>query len=244
METLLTNYDQIKDEVKKLYAELLTVSKENEFLKEMNKQTIESLNGLCISDEEKAKALIAIHTSNTEQTISKTFEQALLIIDKATKLPKEVLELDARVSLLATQKQEVEQSITDRTTKLPKEIEEMDAKIDLLQEQKSEVNQAVLDRQAKRQPEVNILTKQELLTQEQINKLKKDIEYVESQKNAMLDQVIDNRTIKAMDSIGETIGTLGNGGIRVPQKLFEVYLEQNQILTGISKAGDTTITKL
>ena len=212
METLLTNYDQIKDEVKKLYAELLTVSKENEFLKEMNKQTIDSLNGLCISDEEKAKALIAIHSSTTEQTISKTFEQALLIIDKASKLPKE--------------------------------MEEMDAKIDLLQEQKSEVNQAVLDRQAKRQPEVNILTKQELLTQEQINKLKKDIEYVESQKNAMLDQVIDNRTIKAMDSIGETIGTLGNGGIRVPQKLFEVYLEQNQILTGISKAGDTTITKL
>lgn len=212
MATLLTNYDEIKDEVKKLYAELLTVSKENEFLKEMNKQTIDSLNGLCISDEEKAKALIAIHSSTTEQTISKTFEQALLIIDKASKLPKE--------------------------------MEEMDAKIDLLQEQKSEVNQAVLDRQAKRQPEVNILTKQELLTQEQINKLKKDIEYVESQKNAMLEQVIDNRTIKAMDSIGETIGTLGNGGIRVPQKLFEVYLEQNQILTGISKAGDTTITKL
>lgn len=212
MATLLTNYDEIKDEVKKLYAELLTVSKENEFLKEMNKQTIDSLNGLCISDEEKAKALIAIHSSTTEQTISKTFEQALLIIDKASKLPKE--------------------------------MEEMDAKIDLLQEQKSEVNQAVLDRQAKRQPEVNILTKQELLTQEQINKLKKDIEYIESQKNAMLEQVIDNRTIKAMDSIGETIGTLGNGGIRVPQKLFEVYLEQNQILTGISKAGDTTITKL
>lgn len=212
MATLLTNYDEIKDEVKKLYAELLTVSKENEFLKEMNKQTIDSLNGLCISDEEKAKALIAIHSSTTEQTISKTFEQALLIIDKASKLPKE--------------------------------MEEMDAKIDLLQEQKSEVNQAVLDRQAKRQLEVNILTKQELLTQEQINKLKKDIEYIESQKNAMLEQVIDNRTIKAMDSIGETIGTLGNGGIRVPQKLFEVYLEQNQILTGISKAGDTTITKL
>lgn len=212
MATLLTNYDEIKDEVKKLYAELLTVSKENEFLKEMNKQTIDSLNGLCISDEEKAKALIAIHSSTTEQTISKTFEQALLIIDKASKLPKE--------------------------------MEEMDAKIDLLQEQKSELNQAVLDRQAKRQLEVNILTKQELLTQEQINKLKKDIEYIESQKNAMLEQVIDNRTIKAMDSIGETIGTLGNGGIRVPQKLFEVYLEQNQILTGISKAGDTTITKL
>lgn len=212
MATLLTNYDEIKDEVKKLYAELLTVSKENEFLKEMNKQTIDSLNGLCISDEEKAKALIAIHSSTTEQTISKTFEQALLIIDKASKLPKE--------------------------------MEEMDAKIDLLQEQKSEVNQAVLDRQAKRQPEVNILIKQELLTQEQINKLKKDIEYVESQKNAMLEQVIDNRTIKAMDSIGETIGTLGNGGIKVPQKLFEVYLEQNQILTGISKTGDTTITKL
>lgn len=212
MPTSLTNYDEIKTEVISLYGELLTVSKDNEFLKETQRQTIESLNALSISDEEKAKVLIALHTSTTEQTLTKTFEQALLIINKGVKLPKEV--------------------------------EEMDAKIDLIQEQKTEVGESILDRQTKRGPEVTILGKQALLIDEQINKLKKDIEYVESQKSAMLEQVVDNRTIKAMDSIGETIGTLGNGGIRVPQKLFEVYLEQNQILTGIAKDGDTTITKL
>ena len=63
-------------------------------------------------------------------------------------------------------------------------------------------------------------------------------------KTAMLEQVGDNKIIKAMDSMGETIATLGNGGIKVPQKLFEVYLEQNQKLTGIEKTGDTTLTKL
>lgn len=212
MPTLLTNYDEIKTEVISLYGELLTVSKDNEFLKETQRQTIESLNALSISDEEKAKVLIALHTSTTEQTLTKTFEQALLIIDKGTKLPKEV--------------------------------EELDAKIDLIQEQKTEVGEAVLDRRAKRTPEVAILTQQELLIKEQINKLKKDIEYVTAQKDAMLEQVGDNKIIKAMDSMGETIGTLGNGGIRVPTKLFEVYLEQNQILTGIDKAGDTTLGKL
>ena len=212
MPTSLENYDDIKKEVISLYGELLQTSKENEFLKQMNEQTLEALNYLSISDEEKSKALIAIHTATTEQTLTKTFEQALLIINAGAKLPKEV--------------------------------EELDAKIDLIQEQKTEVNASVLDRNAKRGPEVTILGKQALLIDEQINKLKKDIEYVGSQKDAMLEQVGDNKIIKAMDSMGETIATLGNGGIKVPQKLFEVYLKQNQILTGISEAGDTTLTKL
>ena len=212
MPTSLENYDDIKKEVISLYGELLQTSKENEFLKQMNEQTLEALNYLSISDEEKSKALIAIHTATTEQTLTKTFEQALLIINAGAKLPKEV--------------------------------EELDAKIDLIQEQKIEVNASVLDRNAKRGPEVTILGKQALLIDEQINKLKKDIEYVDSQKDAMLEQVGDNKIIKAMDSMGETIATLGNGGIKVPQKLFEVYLKQNQILTGISEAGDTTLTKL
>ena len=212
MPTSLENYDDIKKEVISLYGELLQTSKENEFLKQMNEQTLEALNYLSISDEEKSKALIAIHTATTEQTLTKTFEQALLIINAGAKLPKEV--------------------------------EEMDAKIDLIQEQKTEVNASVLDRNAKRGPEVTILGKQALLIDEQINKLKKDIEYVDAQKGAMLEQVDDNKIIKAMDSMGETIATLGNGGIRVPQKLFEVYLKQNQILTGIDETGDTTLTKL
>lgn len=212
MPTSLENYDDIKKEVISLYRELLQTSKENEFLKQMNEQTLEALNHLSISDEEKSKALIAIHTATTEQTLTKTFEQALLIINAGAKLPKEV--------------------------------EELDAKIDLIQEQKIEVNASVLDRNAKRGPEVTILGKQALLIDEQIKKLKKDIEYVDAQKNAMLEQVDDNKIIKAMDSMGETIGTLGNGGIKVPQKLFEVYLEQNQILTGIEKTGDTTLTKI
>lgn len=212
MLTSLENYDDIKKEVISLYGELLQTSKENEFLKQMNEQTLEALNYLSISDEEKSKALIAIHTATTEQTLTKTFEQALLIINTGVKLPKEV--------------------------------EEMDAKIDLIQEQKTEVGESILDRQSKRGPEVAILEKQALLIDEQINKLKKDIEYVDAQKDAMLEQVDDNKIIKAMDSMGETIATLGNGGIRVPQKLFEVYLEQNQVLTGIDKSGDTTLTKL
>ena len=212
MVTALETYDDIKEEVKKLYGELLAVSEDNEFLKKMNEQTVKSLNDLSISDEEKAKVLITIHTNTTEQTLTKTFDQALIIIDKGAKLAKE--------------------------------LEEMDAKIDLIQEQKTEVGEAILDRQLKRTPEVTILNKQALLIDEQINKLKKDIDYIDAQKDAMIEQVADNKIIKAMDSMGETIGTLGNGGIRVPTKLFEVYLEQNQMLTNISKAGDTTLTKL
>lgn len=212
MATSLNNYDDIKSEVIKLYGELLGTAKENEFLKQMNEQTFEALNNLSISDEEKSKTFIAIHTNSTEQTLTKTFEQALLIINTGVKLPKEV--------------------------------EEMDAKIDLIQEQKTEVGESILDRQTKRGPEVTILEKQALLIDKQINKLEKDIEYVDAQKDAMLEQVDDNKLIKAMDSMGETIATLGNGGIRVPAKLFQVYLELNEMLTTVDKSGDTTLTKL
>ena len=73
----------------------------------------------------------------------------------------------------------------------------MDAKIDLIQEQKTEVGEAILDRQLKRTPEVTILNKQALLIDEQINKLKKDIDYIDAQKDAMIEQVADNKINKS-----------------------------------------------
>ena len=122
MPTSLENYDDIKKEVISLYGELLQTSKENEFLKQMNEQTLEALNYLSISDEEKSKALIAIHTATTEQTLTKTFEQALLIINAGAKLPKEVEELDAKIDLIQEQKTEVNASVLDRNAKRGPEV--------------------------------------------------------------------------------------------------------------------------
>jgi len=206
------DYEDIKEEIKAIYDELLNKALENKFLIQTKQEIKEAIESLSISDEEKAKALISLYSQSVEQTLSRTFDQALVILDKCLKLPKELEELDARVDLVQTQEQEVQESIKDR--------------------------------QSKRGPELNILLAQEKLILEQIEKLKKDTDYVVTQKEKLIEQVIDNRIIKSMDSMGETISTLGNGGIVVPKKLFEVYLELHHKLTGVSKDGDFTLKKM
>jgi len=208
----LEEYEDIKEEIKAIYDELLNKALENKFLIQTKLEIKEAIESLSISDEEKAKTLISLSTQSVEQTLSRTFDQALVILDKCLKLPKEIQELDARVDLLQTQEMEVKESIKDR--------------------------------QSKRGPEINILLAQEKLILEQIEKLKKDIEYVVAQKTSMLEQLIDNRIIKSMDSMGETISTIANGGVVVPKKLFEVYLELHNKLTGVSKDGDFTLKKM
>jgi len=204
-DTDFENYKDIKEEIKAIYDELLNKALDNSFLIQTKQEIKEAIESLSISDEEKAKAIITLHTQSVEQTLSRTFDQALVILDKCLKLPKELEELDARVDLLQTQEREVQESIKDR--------------------------------QSKRGPEINILLAQEKLINEQINKLKEDIAFVITQKEKMVEQVIDNRIIKAMDSMGETISTIANGGIVVPKKLFEVYLELHNKLTGVSKSN-------
>jgi len=208
----LENYEDIKDEIKAIYDEFLEKSLDNRYLIQAKQEIKEAIESLSISDEEKAKAIISLYTQSVEQTLSRTFDQALVILDKCLKLPKELEELDARVDLLQTQEQEVQESIKDRQTK--------------------------------RGPELNILLAQEKLILEQIEKLKKDTDFVITQKEKMIEQVIDNRIIKSMDSMGETISTIANGGVVVPKKLFEVYLELHNKLTGVSKDGDFSLKKM
>jgi len=212
MSKIFENYEDYKEELNSLYDELLTKAQDNKFLIQTKEEIKSSLEKLNISDSEKAGFLISLYSQIAEQTLSSTFEQALAILDKCLKLPKELEELDARVELLEIQKEEVEEGIADR--------------------------------QAKRPLEINQLIANEKLVYAQIEKISKDGEYTDTQKKEMIQQVIDNRFIKAMDSMGSTIGTLGAGGIVVPKKLFEVYLELNKKLTDISSDGDFTLSKL
>jgi len=208
------DYGAVKNEIKQTYDELLELSLDNSFLTQTELKIKEAIDDLDITGEEKAKSLITLYSTIAEQTLSKTFEQAMAIVNMGIKLPKEA--------------------------------EELDAKIDLVNEQKSEVSEAILDRQSKRVPEVNILIQQELLIKEQINKLKKDIDYVEAQKDAMLEQVQDNKVIKGLDSIGDTIGTIGNGGIQVPTKMFELYFQLHNKLVenSITDTDNIKLTKI
>lgn len=211
MSTALTNYDEIKTEVKTLYKELLTEAKDNDFFVETKNNIQEAINSLAISDEKKADALIAMYAQLASVTVSKTFDQAIVIIDKATKLPKELLE--------------------------------MDKKIDIATQQELELQESILDRQQKRPVEVANLTKQGQLLDKQVAKLEEDILYIVAQKTSMLEQVGHNKIIKAMDSMGDMIGTLGAGGLVPGAAMFEVYFELNKSLTNSKLPTNYTVTK-
>ncbi len=211
MSTALNNYDEIKTEVKTLYKELLTEAKENDFFLETKNNIQEAINSLAISDEKKADALIAMYAQLASVTVSKTFDQAIIIIDKATKLPKELLE--------------------------------MDKKIDIATAQEDELRESILDRQQKRPAEVANLTKQGQLLDKQVAKLTEDILYIAAQKTSMVEQVQHNKIIKAMDSMGDMIGTLGAGGLVPGAAMFEVYFKLNKSLTNAELPTNYTVTK-
>lgn len=265
MATLLTNFDEIKAEIHSLYGGLLETANLNKFLKQTSTDLTNSLEALDLLDNEKAQFLLSFHSENTKITLSQTFDQAMKIIDLGLKLPKEVAILDAELILKAKQASEIDanialknqqkaasiaevsiaqaQSVADLTIK-SKQANELDAKADLITEQKNEVVESILDRKQKRAPEITILNKQASLIDEQINKLKKDIDYINSQKTSMIEQVADNRKIKAMDSIGDMIATLGNGGLVPSTAMFGTYFGLSTSLTGQAAPGDYTVTKI
>lgn len=211
MSTALNNYDEIKTEVKTLYKELLTEAKENDFFLETKNNIQEAINSLAISDEKKADALIAMYAQLASVTVSKTFDQAIIIIDKATKLPKELLEMDKKIDIATAQEEELQESI--------------------------------LDRREKRPVEVANLTKQGQLLDKQVAKLAEDILYIVAQKTSMLEQVQHNKIIKAMDSMGDMIGTIGAGGLVPGAAMFEVYFKLNKSLTNAELPTNYTVAK-
>lgn len=61
------------------------------------------------------------------------------------------------------------------------------------------------------------------LVTKQLEKMGADISYVESQETALKEQVKDNRLIKTLDTLGETYGTFGAGGLTVSEEMWDTY---------------------
>lgn len=74
----------------------------------------------------------------------------------------------------------------------------------------------------------------------QIEKANYDAEYVLAQTKALEEQVIDNRKIKALDSMADTYGTFGAGGISVHSDMWGAYFDIVVDLAG--GAAPTNVT--
>lgn len=219
------NYDNIKNEVKTTYSELLEETSKNIFFTETIKNISEAIDNLQISEEKKADSLIAMYGQLANTTVSKTFDQALELVEKSLKIPKEFQML------------EKELTIKD------KQVAKLDAEIDVTTAQEEELRESILDRQTRRPLEAANLTKQGNLLDKQVAKLEEDKNYVVSQRTSMLEQVQHNKIIKSMDSMGDMIGTLGAGGLVPNPTMFEVYFDMNKALTNIKNPTSYTVTK-
>lgn len=97
METI--NYANIKIEVKTTYKELLEETSKNIFFTETIKNISEAIDNLQISEEKKADSLIAMYGQLANTTVSRTFDQALELVEKSLKIPKEFQVLEKELTI-------------------------------------------------------------------------------------------------------------------------------------------------
>jgi hypothetical protein len=77
------------------------------------------------------------------------------------------------------------------------------------------------------------------LTEYQAKKARNDASYVASQEAALEQQVVDNRKIKGLDSLADTYGTFGAGGINLSPEMWATYFGVVNDLTGADVPTDT-----
>lgn len=218
-----------------VYESLLTATAENKFVTDTRADITEYLENMSLSNEKTAELFISFSSNLASSTIAKTMDQSIIICEKSVKI-------DLETTLLQAQIDNINSEIDSRDALLEKDIAIKDAQLDLIEEQANEVFESATDRREKRPLEVANLENQGKLILKQIDKLEEDKLYVVQQKDSMVEQVGHNKIIKAMDAMGDMIGTLGAGGMKPSQKMFEVFFELNQILTEVEVDDPITLS--
>jgi hypothetical protein len=82
------------------------------------------------------------------------------------------------------------------------------------------------------------------LSEIQLEKAQRDSDMIKTQEIELRASVVYNNKIKALDSMADTYGTFGAGGLTVSSDMWKVYFEQIKSLTNISLPASTSITKV
>ena len=85
------------------------------------------------------------------------------------------------------------------------------------------------------------------LLSKQATKLTADTALVGAQEDAITQQVIDNRKIKVFDTLGETYGTVGAGGLTVSADMWSKFFTLGADLaatSGFTIPASTTVSKV
>jgi len=100
---------------------------------------------------------------------------------------------------------------------------------------------ALVEKKYRFDKELEQLDQQLAMMGHQVDKAKGDAEYVAAQIIALKEQVIDNRKIKALDSLADTYGTFGAGGLTVSSDMWQVYFEIVDDLATTTFGGSSTV---
>lgn len=105
---------------------------------------------------------------------------------------------------------------------------------------------AILEKRYKFSKELEQQDKQLAMMDSQVDKAAYDAGYVLAQTIALEEQVVDNRRIKALDSLADTYGTAMAGGITVTTEMWTTYYDiVTDLAVGVSNPGtSTTVTKV
>ena len=101
-------------------------------------------------------------------------------------------------------------------------------------------NEAVAGQNAR----VQNIVKQGLVLDKQASKLDQDIQLVTAQAQAIGDQVIDNRRIKIMQTLGDTYSTMAANTLTVSSDMWKVLFDKISELDTISVPAAYTIKKV
>lgn len=110
-------------------------------------------------------------------------------------------------------------------------------------------NQPILDEQIKKLQEDNLLATDTHnfkvdLSKNQADKVLADKQLVDEQKNGITQQVVDNRKIKALNSLANTYGVFGSGGLTLSTDMWTTYFNIVSDLTGETAPNNTTVAKV
>jgi hypothetical protein len=142
-------------------------------------------------------------------------EKAELTIRFVTNMTNSILTSAMQVAL----------STTDKKLKIEKELE------------------AITLTNSKSQAEIDVHLANQALLQEQKELISAEKEYKQKQSQLIAITNEDNRIIKALDSTSDMIGTIGAGGLEIPQLLVENYFGLINQLLGTDYDGQVIINK-
>ncbi len=82
------------------------------------------------------------------------------------------------------------------------------------------------------------------LSQNQADKVLADKQYVDEQKTQLTNSVIYNNKIKALNSLANTYGVFGSGGLTMSSDMWTVYFDIVNDLTGATAPTSTTVSRV